>query len=278
MTGILEVPEVDAGPAPGRRASFRVHVVAWVLVLGLAGGLLGLAIGARIEPRAKAEVSLALNPLPGNAFSRRSEDPRRPRDRVHLPGSDAVLRRVAADGLGLATPGNDVLRRRLTVSVLPNTEVIVLHYRGSDPQVAAEMAKRIARATLAERVARAAAANAQRAEIVKARIDAIEAEVEVKADGLEADPTSDTLRQQIRLLSQESVALEAQLRAATAEVASPGEIIASSTHNDVMLKRLRLLVLAGCIAAGMLLGVWVARGSRRQDPAAAGTEDHALTT
>ena len=148
---------------------------------------------------------------------------------------------MAADGLTLPTPGNEVLRRRLTVSVLPNTQVIVLHYAGSDPQVALETARRIARATLAERVARAAAANAQRAEIVNARIDAIKAEVADQAGELADDPTE----RRAQAADQAAEPGERRPRGPAAgrrrhAVTSPGEIIASSTHNDVMLKRLRL--------------------------------------
>ena len=86
----------------------------------------------------------------------------------HLPSSDAVLRRVAADGE--SAPGIGVLRRRLAVSVVPNAEVLVIKYAAETPAQARAMAQRIARATLDERVERANVADARPLEISPAKL------------------------------------------------------------------------------------------------------------
>ena len=108
---------------------------------------------------------MVLNPLPGNAFSAPTLGTVVDLEtESQLPGSDLVIRRMAADGL--ATPSAEVVRRRLGVSVVPNTHVLVIRYRAETPPQALVMAKRLAKATLAERTARAQAAAAQRQSVL----------------------------------------------------------------------------------------------------------------
>ena len=52
---------------------------------------------------------------------------------------------------------------------------------------------------------------------------------------------------------------------AAASVGSPGDIIASETHGDAMLKKVRLAIIVGCALLGVLLGAWVGRPARRRD-------------
>lgn len=257
MTATLDVlAEPETQP---RRTSGRVRLLVWVLVLGLAGAAFGLAVGARLSAKADASVSVVLNPLPGNAFSAPTLGTVVDLEtESQLPGSDLVIRRMAADGL--STPSADVVRRRLGVTVLPNTHVLVIHYRAETPPQALLMAKRIAKATLAERTARAQAAAAQRQSVLTDQL----AEVAAQVGQVTKVPEGAERDQALALLSQQQAALQKQMGVAAASVSSPGEIISSETHGDAMLKKARLGIVVGFALLGMLVGAWVGRPARRR--------------
>jgi uncharacterized protein involved in exopolysaccharide biosynthesis len=251
---IATAPAVDEVPPPAARPKPRwPRRVAWVLVLALAGGLLGVAVASRLNPRYAAEVDILVTPMIGNAYSSTGGNHLVDLEtESHLPSSDAVLRRVAADGE--SAPSEQVIRRRLSVHVVPNAQVIVIDYAAETPAQSRAMALRIADATLKERSAIAAAAAASREEITTAKLAALSKEQ--TASG--ASPA------RLALLSQRAVALNGELReAATGALASPGQVIDTVNRGDSHLAKIRLVVVAGFVLGGGLLGLWVGRAPRR---------------
>jgi uncharacterized protein involved in exopolysaccharide biosynthesis len=227
-------------------------------VLASAGGLLGFAVATRLNPRYTTEVDVLLTPVIGNAYSTVGGNHLMDLEtESQLPSSDAVLRRVAADG-GL-TPSEEVLRHGLSVHVVPNAQVIVIDYAAGSPVEARAMALRIADATLKERSAIAAAAAAARKEIATAKLTALGKEQ--SAEG--ASPA------RLALLSQRAVALNGELReAAIGALAAPGQVIDTVNRGDGHLAKLRLGVVGGFVLLGALLGLWVGRAPRGPaDPA-----------
>lgn len=251
---LTTAPAIDVAPDPEPRRPRRwPRRVAWVLVLALAGGLLGVAFASRLNPRYTAEVDILVTPMIGNAYSRTGGDHLVDLEtESHLPSSDAVLRRVAADGE--SAPSEQVIRRRLSVHVVPNAQVIVINYAAESPAQARAMALRIADATLKERSAIAAEAAASRVEVTTAKLTALGKEQQA----------SGASQARLDLLSQRAVALNAQLRdATTGALASPGQVIDTVNRGDGHLAKVRLAVVGGFVLLGGLVGLWVGRPSRR---------------
>ncbi len=245
-------PELDADPPvtqrtrPGR----WVRRTAWVVALGVAGATLGLAIGTRLDAQVSAEASVLLTPMPGNAYADRSGNLLTDTEtESHLPQSDAVLRRVAADGKPV--PSADVMRRRLTAAVVPNTSIILIRYRAETAAQAREMVARIARATLAERVARAKAVSASQVEVLQAQM---------RQAAEQTDLLSPTSRETSKALARRAAELNSQLiTVQQAADQAPGRVIKTVNRPDRLLPKVRLAVLGLCTALGLLLGLWVAR-------------------
>jgi len=253
---VATAPAVDVAPEPAPRSRRRwPRRVAWVLVLAFAGGLLGVAVASRLNPRYTTEVDILVTPMIGNAYSSTSGNHLVDLEtESHLPSSDAVLRRVAADGE--SAPSEQVIRRRLSVHVVPNAQVIVIDYAAETPAQARAMALRIADATLKERSAIAAASAASREEITTAKL--VSLGKEQAASG--ASPA------RLALLGQRAVALNGELReAAAGALASPGQVIDTANRGDGHLTKVRLGVVAVFVLLGGLLGLWVGRGSRRHN-------------
>lgn len=253
----------DAEEAPVRRPRTWPRRVAWVLVMASAGALLGLAFGARIQPLYTAEVDLLVTPMIGNAFVTTGGNQLVDLEtESHLPSSDAVLRRVAADGENAPSP--QVMRRRLRVHVVTNAQVIVLNYAAESPAQARAMVLRIAKATVAERTALAQAAAASRQEVAMKKLEELKLEQDKMADLAAAGVPIPTARR--TLMSQREVALNVELRqASVAALASPGTIIDTVMRGDGHLAKVRLAIVGAFVLLGALLGLWVGRAPRR-DP------------
>ena len=212
-----------------------------------------MAVASRLNPRYTAEVDILVTPMIGNAYSSTSGNHLVDLEtESHLPSSDAVLRRVAADGE--SAPSEQVIRRRLSVHVVPNAQVIVIDYAAGD----------------AGRGARDGPADRRR-----------DAQGEVRdRRGRRSVPRGDRDREAHRpcarssrrpmplppgwtLLSQRAVALNGELReAATGALASPGQVIDTVNRGDGHLAKLRLGVVGGFVLLGALLGLWVGRPAR----------------
>ncbi len=244
---------------PSRRSRWLKRGV-WVVLLAIAGGLLGLAIGTRLDRQVSAEVSLLLVPLPGNAFSDHSGNALIDLEtESHLPQSDAVLRRVAA-GEG-TVPNSDLIRRRLTVRIVPNSSVIILRYRAGSAEQAQEIVTRVAEATLDERQARAAVAGAARLEILAGQQEELNQQKDALAPPGDAIVLSPEM---LKVFSQRAAALTAQENAASDTSASSGRIISTTVRPDALREKIRVAVLVAGVGLGALAGLWVSRTSRRQ--------------
>jgi hypothetical protein len=254
----------SSSPPPSRSRRWLKRGV-WVVLLAIAGGLLGLAIGARLDRQVSAEVSLLLVPLPGNAFSDHAGNTLIDLEtESHLPQSDAVLRRVAA-GEG-TVPNAELIRRRLTVRIVPNSSVIILRYRAGTAEQAKQIATLVAEATLEERQARAAVAGAARLEILAGQQEALD-EQKAALGGEAADGAEGPVAlspEMLKVFSQRAANLLAQENAASDTSASPGQIISTTVRPDGLREKLRVGVLVAGVGLGALVGLWVSRTPRRQ--------------
>ncbi len=251
---LTKSPELAGGASDqsSNRGGRWLRRTAWVLVLAVAGAALGLAIWTRLDSQVTAEASVLLAPMPGNAYADRSGNLLTDMEtESHLPQSDAVLRRVAADGQ--PAPTAEVMRRRLSAAIVPNASIILIRYRAETAAQARDMVARIARATLAERVARAQAATAARVEVIEAQ------EAQRRAQNTVVSPAS---RETSRVLARRAAEQTAQLIAVQQAVEQqPGRVIKTVNRPDRLLPKVRLAVLGGCVTIGVLIGLWVGRGT-----------------
>lgn len=225
---------------------------AWIVLLAVAGAVLGLAIGTRLDSQATAEASVLLTPMPGNAYTDVSGNLLTDMEtESHLPQSDAVLRRVAADGE--PAPSADIMRRRLTAAIVPNASIILIRYKAETAAQARAMVARIAEATLVERVERAKAATAARVEVLEAQ---------KQQEARQSDLLSPTSRETSKVLARRAAELNSQLNILQqAAEQKPGRVIKTVNQPDRLVPKLRIVALLGCIGLGVLVGSWVGRAS-----------------
>ena len=128
-----------------------------------------------VTPALEADVSILLTPLPGAAFDDRQGNALVDLGtEAQLALSDAVLERVAP--ARSADPA--AVRRRLSVRLVPNAEVVIVHARAGTGERAASLGERIAEATLEERRQRAADTLERRSALLNTRITRTEVDVE----------------------------------------------------------------------------------------------------
>ena len=228
---------------PGRRAGRAVAAA----TLGLAGVVCGVVLAPRLVPPPEADVSLLVTPLPGAAFEDRDGNAL-----VDL-GTEAQLA-LSDDVVGTVASARGVaaadVRQRLSVRLVPNAEVVVVHARGGTGQrSAAVLAERVAEATLDERRSRAAETLARRAELLSTRIARTEVDVERAAQAEDADATE--------VLSQRLVKLREELKVLVAGAQSPGSVLGTAVVTPTAASAVRYgLPLAGLLA-GLAAGWWL---------------------
>lgn len=247
------LPRANLLPGPAR--SRRRQVAAWVVALALVGLVLGTLVTAAATSRYVSRASVQLQPLPGNAFTSRSGATLAPlTTEAQLPMSDAVLERVASTSASASVEG---LRSRVTTSVLPETEVVVISARGATENQARTLADKVAAATLAERTALAGAAYAAQATDLTALVT--QASSDLTTAMREGRTTAE-----VHVLSRRLQSLSRQLSAVTAVQPAPGAVVAVSTSRDPSSVRKTALGAAFGAAAGALVGLWVGRGGARR--------------
>lgn len=227
---------------PGRRAGRA----AAALTLAVAGVVCGVVVAPRLVPPPEADVTLLVTPLPGAAFDDRDGNALVDLGtEAQLALSDDVVGRVAS---ARGAEAADV-RQRLSVRLVPNAEVVVIHARGGTGQrSAAVLAERVAQATLDERRSRAAETLARRAELLNARITRTEVDVERAAQAEDAGATE--------VLSQRLVKLREELKVLVAGAQSPGSVLGTSLVTPTAASAVRYgLPLAGLLA-GLAAGWW----------------------
>jgi len=249
-------PRQAAGPR--RRGAWRYPALAAGL-FALVGAGAGAALAPELAPGADAEASVLVTPLPGAAFADRNGNALVDLGtEAQLALSDAVLERVAAPR------GQDpvALRQRLSVRLVPNAEVVVVHARDGAGERAASLVERVAQATLDERKQRAADTLATRSDLLGARISRTELDVERAARAEDLDATE--------VLSGRLVKLREDLKTLASGAQAPGSVLgtarvvpAAATAVKIGLPVLGLL--AGA-ASGWLLSLWL-RARRRRRPA-----------
>lgn len=230
------------------------------LIIGALCALLGLAAGLEAgQPFASRPVGHAnvlVLPLAGNAYTNRSGTDTFVdlKTEAQLAFSDAVLSRVEKAEHGRIDAAE--LRRRVTVKVPGNAEVIVISYRGSTSLGATRMAIQVAKAFIEVRAANAAAAWRARAEVIEAAMTKAE-------QAFDAASQSGTDPQAVSVLGQRIVSMRSDLRAVTGVPPSPGSVLAASAPRQSQIRKLRVgLLLIGVVGAGAL-GLVIGRPGRR---------------
>jgi len=227
----------------------------WGTVFALVGLTLGFMAGLQLSARPTGQVVVLVRPLPGNAFSARAGDTLVDlKTESQLVFSDTVLGRV--DGADGAAVDPALLRRRLSVRVVDNAEVVIISYRGDTSLAATGMAQRVAEGLLEVRGERAAAESEDRADVIESALTKSEQDlVTVSESG--KDPEA------VAVLGQRIVALRSDLRGVVGVQPSPGSILAASAPRQPDALRLRAgLAVSGVVVAG-LLGLWFGRRPRR---------------
>ena len=230
-----------------RRVTWRQRVLP-AGILAVAGAAIGSVVAPAVTPALEADVSVLITPLPGAAFDDRQGNALVDLGtEAQLALSDAVLQRVApARGADPAA-----VRRRLSVRLVPNAEVVVVRARAGTGERAASVAERIAEATLEERRLRAAATLDRRSELLGTRITRTEVDVEraTQAEDLAA----------VEVLTQRLVKLREELKLLASGAQGPGQVLGTATVVPPATSLVRIgLPLAGLLVGGTL-GWWCGR-------------------
>lgn len=197
--------------------------LALLLALVVTGAGLGVAVGLMQARTVTAEARILISPLDGNAFSPESDDLINLETEAQLVRSDTVARAVAAS----ADVPEDGLLSNLSVSVLPNTQVLSLTYSAGSRAGAEQLAQTFADEFLDYR--------SQRAErVVDSRSDRIQTQIDTQNDNLtdlvsELDDTDDgsrarVLREQISGINSQIGQLRTQLDEVRTGADDPGEV------------------------------------------------------
>lgn len=246
---VLVGPPAASHRAPaGRRTGRRLPRALSAGLVGLLAAAAAASLTPSLASTQEAEVSLLITPLPGAAFDDRSGNALVDLGtEAQLALSDDVLDRVAP------TRGADptALRQRLSVRLVPNAEVVVVHARAGTGERAASLAERIAEATLDERQQRAAETVRRRNDLVVTRIARTEVDVERagRAGDLEAT----------KVLSQRLVKLREQLKLLTTSEQSPGSVLGTATVLPPTTAAVRYGLPLAALVAGAALGWWSGR-------------------
>ncbi len=234
-------PAPPASQASGRRWPRAL----WAGAVGVLAAAVVSLLAPSLTPAPEAEVNLLVTPLPGAAFDDRDGNALVDLGtEAQLALSDAVLARVAPGRR--ADPA--ALRQRLSVRLVPNAEVVVVHARAGTGDRAASLAARVAEATLDERRQRAADTLARRSDLLATRIARTEVDVERagRAEDLEAT----------QVLSQRLVKLREQLKLLATGAQSPGSVLGTADVLPPTTAVVRYGLPLAALLAGGALGWW----------------------
>jgi hypothetical protein len=230
------------------------------LIFGVAFAVLGLAAGLGagqpFASRPVGQATVLVNPLPGNAFSVRSISAATLVDlktEAQLAFSDAVLSKIRSETGGDIDEA--VLRRRISVRVVNDAEVIVISYRGDTSRGATRMAARIAESFLKIRTANAVTAANSRTAIVEASLVKTQHDFDVAAKS-EQDPEA------VTVLGQRITALRGDLRAVGGVPPSSGSVLAASAPRSAEVRKVRVSLLVACVVLSGLVGLVLGRRAR----------------
>ena len=237
------------------RSRKRLRQLIWSVVLVAVGLVVGLAAGAPFASSPLGQATVLVRPLPGNAFSARSTATNTLVDlktEAQLAFSDAVLGKVQPfAGKNIDAAG---LRRRVSVGVVNNAEVIVFSYRGDTSLQATAMATHVAQAFLAVRSANAAKAAEARTAVVQVALDKTQHDFDTASQSGN-DPAV------LTVLGQRITSLRVDLRAVGGTPPSAGSILAASAPRSAKVRVVRVGLL---VTSALLAGFIGIRLGRRQ--------------
>lgn len=239
---------------PARERNRRLlRQLIWSVALVVVGLAVGLAAGAPFASRPVGQASVLVTPLPGNAFSVRSVDELVDlKTEAQLGFSDAVLSQVRSLSGGQL---DDVaLRRRVSVRVANNAEVIVISYRGESSVEATKMARQVAEKFLKVRTATAVDAAVKRTAVVQTALEKTQHDFDTASAG--ADPAA------LTVLGQRINALQRDLRAVGGAPPSPGSILAASAPRSSEVRKVRVALLITSVLMAGLIGIRLGRRKR----------------
>jgi hypothetical protein len=255
---------VHAAPTVRVRRHPYVRGIAVTVIFSLLGLAVGYEGATRLNSHDLARSTVMLRPLPGNAFSTRNGDiavDLKTDGQVAL--SDAVLGPVATafhNGLTVET-----IRRRLTVKLVNNAEVVVISYKGGVPAQAIDVVKRVAEQLLTVRTAQAKVAYKEQAALIEPELAAAEerAAAAVKGAGEGQDQNGEAQT----ILNQRVVSLRSGLQAVQELPPGPGSVLATIAPRQAGVRKLQLAILAGswliATSVGLLLAARKPRPRRR---------------
>ena len=197
---------------------------------------------------------MLVSPLPGNAFSVRSSNTNALVDlktEAQLAFSDAVLSKVRPVAGGLDAVA---LRRRVSVSVVNNAEVIVISYRGDSSLEATKMARSVADAFLAVRTTNAVDAAVKRTDVVQSALDNTQHDFDVASAG--TDPTA------LTVLGQRINALQRSLRAVSGKPPPAGSVLEASAPRSAQVRKLRVALVGTGVLLAAVIGMRLGRRPR----------------
>lgn len=235
------------------RRSSRCFAATFALVLALAGLVIGAGAGFLLAEDAEAEATVFVTPVPGNAFSGLVRDPSEDlRTEAQLARSDAVLERVAAvEELELTV---DQLRRRTRVSVVSNSEVLVLSFAAGTAARADAVVRAIADSFLEVRTERAErAVSAQRAALTP-RVQSAQNRL---SDAINSGRDPD----EVRVLSRRLAVLRGQLRDLAGAGNDSGSVVRVAAHAGSGFAPATALGIFGAVG-GATMGLLVWRRQR----------------
>jgi hypothetical protein len=226
----------------------------WSVVLVVVGLVAGLAAGQPFASRPVGQATVLVNPLPGNAFSVRSVNELVDlKTEAQLAFSDAVLGKVQT--LGGARLDAAALRRRVSVRVTNDAEVIVILYRGDTSVEATRMARQVADKFLEVRTGNALDAAAKRSSVAQAALDKTQHSFDT-ASKAGTDPAV------LTVLAQRINALQRALRAVGGAPPSPGTVLAASAPRSAQVRKVRVGLLVASVVLTGVIGYRLGRRPR----------------
>lgn len=264
----LHLATLGRWPAQERHRRLLRQLI-WAVALVLVGLLVGLAAGHPFASRPVGQATVLVNPMPGNAFSARSVNELVDlRTESQLAFSDDVLSDVRTLTGGRLDAVE--LRRRVSVRVVLDAEVIVISYRGETSAEATRMARQLADRFLEVRTANAADAAVKRTDLVQTALVQTQNDFDTASSG--ADPAA------LTVLGQRINALQRDLRAVGGAPPSPGTVLAASAPRSAQVRKLRVALLTSSVILAGLIGLhlgrrprhlprWTRRLPRRRRPA-----------
>lgn len=255
---VMEPAEVGGGvPTAGLGLGWLARRW-WVPVVGVLLGL-ATAVGALllIQPKYQAQTSVLVNSIDGTV------DQGRTNSGINLDTEAQLVKSaVVATGAQKLLKSSDPLEQLISdvsVTVPPNTQVLVIGYLSTDPALAQRGSHSFAQAYLDQRKVKAQAALDAQISALNKQQDALQEALTSLSGKVATLPSnSQGLKEaeaQIQITQGQLTSLASRLSPLRAAQVSPGSIISDAEKPTSPISPNRALVLASGAAAGGLLGL-----------------------